>query len=448
MKTLDGNPPAQTITLQDPTEITDPLEAKRLEAIDQFTAPYHIHFVDGAEGYELNPEGSQYNFDASIMLTELMHKKQEGEFGHIEDISEWFFAKYPHGDINAKQLRKPASVVRTWLSKLGPHNDMVEAEDDLAFARRWMLETHSGRRQTDSENNYGSKEFRLVADIDLELAEIVDDDLRELYLEEALTFLEYSKSDHLEKGDFGYATLDQAMIASVKIELARREATGTGQLTNRCEPGKYDELEDITNHEHGLLEESIVRNIENILETIEKTDTGSGELDKISRDNIAVMFEAVTYYSLLEEIIDKKALTAAKVRLGTLRQESGSTHNISTENDTDSTEPRKGFNFNYDVEYTQLNDRDHVRGEGLYRTIYLQNKLNPKDTKPDEARDYSQRFLAGKEFRFVTPPNLMHFTIPKDINTQKEAMVYFTQVMKDFVLAQDSSGVASEISLA
>lgn len=280
-----------------------------------------------------------------------------------------------------------------------------------------------------------------IAAIDLELAEIVDDELRDLYLEEALQFLEYSQAEHLQSDNYGYAALDQAKIATVKIELSRSQATGTGLLTTRFDPEKYTELELSVGLELSTLEETITSSIDKILDIIDAQGDTSDQVDKTSRDNLAILFEVATYYSLLEEIVEKKALTTAKVRLGSLRQEKGSTHKIITENDTESRQNSSGFNFNYDVEYSQLNDREKVKGEGLYTTVYIQNRLNPDSADPKTAKEYSQRFIAGKEFRFITPANLMHLVQPPEIKSQKQAMIFFAHELKDFISSQDTSGL-------
>jgi hypothetical protein len=408
-------------------------ELKRLEAIDEYAKPYHIHFVEGAEGHALNPEAAEYNFDAQIMLTQLMHEKC-ARTGTAETVSDWFYSKYPDSDIDRKQLKKPSSVVRTWLKKLGPHNDMSEAEGDLLFARSWMLSTEAGRRQSDRDVDYSSKEFRLVADIDLELANIIDDELREQFLEEAAEFLKYSADEHLNRGNFGYASLDLATLTSVKIELARHRIFGTGQLINSKNNELYEELETTVNSEIATLESVILQNIDKTLQNIVEVNGQGDTIDKINRDNLAVMLEAATYYMFLTDMVEKKALSAAKIRFGTIREEQGETNTVINSEIDNNTGKTKNFNFNFDLAYTQLTSKKFGEGVGLYETTYIQNKTNPKDADQEKAMEYSDRFIAGKRFIYVTPQILMNLEVPEEHATSQRAfMEYYAKAVKKYI---------------
>ena len=408
-------------------------ESKRLEAINEYAKPYHIHFVEGAEGHALNPVAAEYNFDAQIMLTQLMYEKC-AKTGTAETVSDWFYSKYPESDIDRKQLKKPSSVVRTWLKKLGPHNDMTEAEEDLLFARRWMLSTEAGRRQSDSSVDYSSKEFRLVADIDLELANIIDDDLREQFLEEAADFLKYSADEHTNRGNFGYAALDYATLTSVNIELARHRLFGTGQLVNSENSDLYEELETVVNSEIATLEAVIVQNIDKTLQKITEVNGQSDEIDKINRDNLAVMLEAATYFMFLTDMVEKKALSAAKIRFGTIREEQGETNTVINPKNDRSSGQTKNFNFNFDLAYTQLTNRKFGDGTGLYETTYIQNKTNPRDADQEKAMEYSDRFIAGKRFIYVTPQILMNLEVPEEHTVSHRAfMEYYAREVKKYI---------------
>ncbi len=373
----------------------DPSEAARLRDVEEYTAAYHVHYMEGVEGHQLNPEGAEHNLDQLVVLTKAIRERilVDKRFKAFPEEIGWFREKYPNSDLSPEKMMKPASVVRSWLMKLGPHNDMADAEGALMMARDWVIEESQG-----AEADAG-----LIADIDLELADLLDGEARTAYLDEAVQYLEKQSIAQIGSDDLGKAALTQAKITAIKLELKRHEVTGTRFLAGTVDVEAYRELENEALAGLEVLDDYIDSGLENLADRFNSFATdedAEGDSDGIK--NLGVIFEAATYSSILSEMISSGKLALGRINIGTQRQESGLAHKIFKPG-----ERRKqpdGFNFNYDLEYSEMNPDD---ANGILSTVYVQNKLvlSPRYSQ-EKADSASEAFFAGKRFLYFSAKDL------------------------------------------
>ncbi len=425
--------------LVDTSSIQTDMQPEKIALIERVEQPYHAHFLPGIEGHSLNPEGAEHNLDATLVLTDMIRGKMTASKGRdrIHHDIDWFFDKYPATDVRAEGLRKPSAVVRTWLRKLGPHNDLEGAEGDLQSARMWVIETE--QEKNNSNIRAGSREFALVADLDLELAGLpdTDEEQRESYLREASAYLEKAKLQHIDQGKLGAACVDQTVLSYARTELLRQKVFGTSLLMASAEPAKYREFEAGFVKENGILQTDLLDSLDVLSEQLDDFDVDTlDELDKEYVKNFGLLFEAVTYSMLLTETLREKSLLKFKVRPGTIREETGTTHISTTPN---SEHLGRTFNFNYDLAFDAVNEED---GGGLYTTVYVQNKLNPEQAQHKDAAKMSTKFFGGKKFMFLTPQDTIGLrdSTPEAFTNQLEELEDFISAMQETIKADANVG--------
>ena len=420
----DFNPVFRGGAFPEAAEATNP----RQQLIDSSLSAYHIHHSEGIEGDVINHEAAERNFDTLLVLTDMIRSRyttfqlrgdeQTARTWGPTPKYDWFFDKYAQTGIDKGQFDRPSKIVNLWLEKLGPHNDMADAEEDLVSARNWLIGVDADQRQANQNTKeVTDKEFGLIADVDLELSELVDDDSREDYLREAAAYQEHYLAQQEAKGKLYTATLARMRLGATRVELAHMRALGTSQLTLNYTSEQYTdfktaveaELEGLNDHFDDALDETRTRFME-----ASEQPANEKQLQEKKREftrTVAALFETYTYLRTMDTIISHDGLAFEKFRPGNAHEEHATAHKIDElptsrqlklpDGTIEELAPH-GFNYNFDFVYTTLNT-DSRPGEGIYHTVYFQNKINPDLAPADEAKAASARFFAGKQFYYVEP---------------------------------------------
>lgn len=390
-------------------------ENARQTLVDEVLSPYHIHFAEGVEGDAINPEASERNFDTLLLLTKLIRDKstlnprrrQEDSDLPEDPIVTWFFDTYGTTGIERGSLDKPNKIVELWLKKLGPHNDMADAHEDLLAARDWLLAVNS--EKSGANNGFDpqtSKEFGLIAELDIELAEIADDHDKLPYLQEAATYLNAYIAQKEASGESAKATVARMKLAAVHIDIKREELVGTTMPTRRYDEATYGQFEQSVEDELDSLQayyEEHAEEVEAAFAALPEPHTEK-TIGNLKRE-LGPLFEVFTYLEVMHSFVQNGSLLTQKIRPGTMREESSTAHKT---DDLPKQESRNdhGFNYNFDLVVTTLNDGSDPYQRGLYTSYYYQNKIDPEYASVDAATIASAKFFANKKFFYIQPKNL------------------------------------------
>ena len=412
--------------------LTEPIERAGESVFEEMVRPYHIHFAKGAEGYELNPGGAEYNFDAVLMLTQRIHEFHGTGRQRLRDSSSlnWFFERYPNTDIQQTELGRPLATISKWLSKLGPHNDMAEAQDDLEMARDVLTQDD----REDADPDYESRRYSVVAELDIELAQIYESDpqrvyMTEDYLQDAQAHLEHNlQANEANLENYGRQALDRVLLSSVRIDLERLRLFGTTLPIDHAPENMKAELTEFTQAQADELKTEL----ENLLSLAEEDYARATEVEpdeealRYHWRRTAYLFEGLTYLKLLGESIFDDTAHSTRIQPGTFRQEQGAVHNVIT---SDNKPKRHTFNYNFDLQVTTANDlgerprvstlyaphEDEIitgdedpEAKGLYTTTYVQMKLHDSLTPALEFKELAEKNLfPGKHFIFLVPDDYL-----------------------------------------
>ena len=413
-------------------------EDPRQALVDDVLSPYHIHYADGVEGAQINPEASERNFDTLLVLTKLIREKRttqkvDNRKAHslwLEDADiDWYFTKYEHQGVTKGQFDQPKKVVSLWLHKLGPHNDMADATEDLLAARQWLIQENEAKTAAikDPSEKLRSKEYGVIADIDMELGEVVDNIDQLTLLGEAAAYLDHYVTQQEAAGNTHTAAIARMKLTSVRIETQRLKILGTNQLTTGYSEEQYAQLEDsveaelssLTTYFGGATKQTHERF--NTDTYVNLAEDEAQKKDKKYIETIGALFEVYSYLQIMGDIVTHEDLAVQRFRPGTIREESSTAHKIDDHPTTRQlkqpdgsviTLPDHGFNYNFDFVLTALDTKHRPGNGGIFHTVYFQNKINPDLAPSDKAREASQKFIAGKQFYFLEPNSLIdHFRL-------------------------------------
>jgi hypothetical protein len=421
-------------------------EDPRQQLIEEVLEPYHIHYAEGVEGEAVNPEASQRNFDTLLVLTRLIRDRHttrkiapengKGPWGWAEEPDyDWYFEKYAADGVNRQEFDSPVKVVRLWLEKFGPHNDIAHAEADVRLARQWLIHENNVKLSNHSTEPEISREFGVIAELDIELSEIIGheqapggpepqhgSETRRQYIEEALVYLDKYGRQRERKGDHEAVAIAKMKATALRIELRREHILGTNQLTHTYSGRQYDELEEAVETEV----DQLTRFFEGELDFVRAAANhlkNSAHLPEKERQKLAdsyastvgSLFEVYSYLRVMDTIIVDGGLAVQKFRPGTLREESSTSHKVDEHPNSrrlkqpDGTVvelPAHGFNYNFDFVLETLTDKVQ-RGRGIYQTVYFQNKINPEHAPADKAELASAKLYGNKKFIFAKPDELI-----------------------------------------
>lgn len=394
----------------------------RQELIEEVLMPYHIHYAEGIEGASINPEASERNFDTLLVLTKLIREQRVTrrlENGNTTEWEQdpaidWYFEKYAAHGLTHSDLNKPAKVVRLWLEKLGPHNDMADATDDLLQARKWLIKDNDTRNRSSKLEPIETKEFGLIAEIDTEIGELVDPEDRYEFFAEAASYFQH----HIEQQDgqkhFGPAVVSRMKLSAIRIEMQREKILGTNQPTQNYSEEQLAKFEGVVEQELDVLREQF-KDYLHLMDGMFANLGPAAAKDNAYKKLRGSLFEVYAYLRIMDGVVSNGTLASEKFRPGTLREESGTAHKIDEHpnsrrlKNADGSEielDEHGFNYNFDFLHTVLIKKPNQSG-ALYNTLYVQTKIDTDYAPEAKAKDASAKFWAGKEFLFVVPTDFL-----------------------------------------
>lgn len=458
----------------DAPEIIASDETERQLLINDVLEPYHIHYADGVEGATINPEASERNFDTLLVLTKLIreqrttnkvdNRKAHSPWFPDPDI-DWYFDKYQDQGVGKIAFDQPRKVVSMWLEKLGPHNDMTEATDDLLAARSWLIREHQNITERDGKEAsdlLGSAYFGTIADIDMELGEVVDEINQPLYLAEAAAYLDQYIDQQTDAGNIATAAIARMKLATVRIEMRRIKHLDTNQLTTAVDPDDYlrfeedveVELENLNKYFHDATTK--VTDVYSEVSFADLDDSDTTRHENKFAQSMGALFEVYSYLHVMEDLVANETLATQRFRPGTIREESGTAHKIDDHPNSrvkqlsDGTKvdlAPHGFNFNFDFALTTLKSEIRPGETGHYETVYFQNKMNPDQAPAAKAEAESRKFLAGKHFYFIEPSSIVeNFQIGE---TRRETLSKMLEIMKTVsgqALKDSGPGIGPELA--
>lgn len=398
--------------------------------VDQVLSPYHIHYAEGIEGHSINPEAAELNFDTLLVLTGMIRDEhvtqKESKKGpwQAEPSYDWYFDKYQDQGVTKVDFDQPSKIVKMWLRKLGPHNDLsdthdtetdadlgLDAADDILSARNWLLKEASAP-------NAKKPDYGLIAELNLELAEIGhNDNTAHQYLAEAAQYLDKHVQEKTASGEIDKAALARMKLTAVHIELARQQHLGTALLVRNPDEAQYARFEEDVETNLGKLRSYFHDTLVEV-ETkfkIDETDSPEEVANKTRYLAYASgrLFEVYNYLTVMDSLVETSSLAISKYRPGFYREESGTAHKV--DNHTNNRQlnrngetvelPEHGFNYNFDFVFNTLIQNPQP-GEGFYRSAYYQLKIDPRSANDKAAKAASEKFFPGKKFFFVQPSNL------------------------------------------
>ncbi len=388
-----GDPNGEAFRAPEPE--LPPFEAQRQELVSRMSYPYQRHFAPGSEGERVNPTAAEHTYDATLATIHMIQTKQKSSPGEPAVGCEWYYDKYPGGDRNIR-TSQPRNIVRSWLGKLGSHNDMAGAENDLVAARTWLIDGMHESGYTIGGTIESHPSFPTIVEIDRELSLLLPGEEGKGFLDEATRHAEHAFTQSTENGNYAESTRDRAQVAFLHIEQAKQAAFGSRALINQG----------ILRTQYGHVQATALQEIAGLRTVIETAleTLGSDPEQDTNTAHMGLAFESIMYYRQLAEIINTNALMNTQLRPATLREEGGSSNFSMAPGSRQ--KPPNDFNFNADLVYTVLPPDPDGQGINMQKT-YLQLKLSGNRTTPIKLEEAQRGFLPQKRFIYVLADRLI-----------------------------------------
>ncbi len=357
------------------------------EMLAKIKQPYHQYVMQWTAGVAEGTE--RYLSDYSLVFTNLVQTQTSPR--HIADVgtesTRWIQNKYPKSSLANRFLNRPYEVVSSWLTVLGPHNDMVGASDDLVRASDWLSAETSGSLATDLQWSLAT-----------EIAEQPDvaTDKKMSALSDSITALEDSQVKNIKEEQLTKSCETAAKLCSARVMRDMLDIYGTLEPDMDLESpdsNTYRELEARVQSHLAELEAFLESGAKAALSQVEHRELSESALGNMAGS----FFETFAYATMLAGIIDSKSLLGSSVRPATTREDNGSVHANYPEGKQAG--QQEVFNGNFDVSFSQRSKSS----DGTVQTgkTYIQLKVNPNFAKQAKADRINEKLPKGKRFMYL-----------------------------------------------